>query len=150
MKRIGFAIVLLAMLAVPATVAAQYPYPDDDSSSGQGGGQGGGMNLGGDIQIGGGSVGGVQIGGMGDGGGDVAIVDFAFQPSALIVGAGETVEWTNLGNAPHTVDSNTGLFESGDLGPGGTYSYTFDENGVFPYHCDIHPNMHGMVIVSGT
>jgi broad specificity phosphatase PhoE len=57
---------------------------------------------------------------------DVSIVDFAFQPMAIFVGVGETVEWTNTGNADHTVDSDTEIFESDILDPGETYRYTFD------------------------
>ena len=80
---------------------------------------------------------------------DVSIVDFAFQPMAIFVHRGETVRWTNTGNAQHTVDSDMEIFESDVLDPGDTYSYTFDQPGIFPYHCDIHQQMHGMVIVSG-
>jgi plastocyanin len=47
------------------------------------------------------------------------------------------------------VDSDTGLFSSGTLDPGGVYSYTFDADGVFTYHCEIHPEMRGTVFVSG-
>jgi plastocyanin len=81
--------------------------------------------------------------------GDVSIVNFAFQPALIIVGAGDTVEWTNTADVDHTVDSNTEIFESGHIHPGQTYSYTFDHPGIFPYHCDIHPQMHGMVVVTG-
>ena len=135
MKRFGVVFVLIALLAMPAVAAAQYP-------SGGGGGSSGG---------------GIQIGGGGSPRGDsdqpamsdVSIVDFAFQPMAIFVGVGETVEWTNTGNADHTVDSDTEIFESGTIDPGETYSYTFDDPGIFPYHCDIHPHMRGMVVVTG-
>jgi len=134
MKRFGIAFVLIALLTAPALVAAQSGYP------------GGGGSTGGSVQVGGGGSG-------GDGGGSgvahVSIVDFAFQPAALFVHPGETVQWTNTGNAHHTVDSDSELFESEIIEPGQTYSNTFDQPGVFPYHCDIHPQMHGMIIVSG-
>jgi plastocyanin len=80
---------------------------------------------------------------------DVSIVDFAFQPALITVGVGETVEWTNTGDVDHTVDSDSEIFESGHIHPGRTYRYTFDEPGIFPYHCDIHPHMRGMVVVTG-
>jgi plastocyanin len=79
----------------------------------------------------------------------VSIVDFAFQPMAIFIGVGETVVWTNTGDVDHTVDSDTEIFESDILDPGETYRYTFDEPGIFPYHCDIHPHMRGMVVVTG-
>jgi plastocyanin len=135
MKRFGVVFVLIALLAMPAVAAAQYP------SGGGGGSSGGGIQI-----DGGGSPGGdsAQTGMA-----DVSIVDFAFQPMAIFVGVGETVEWTNTGNADHTVDSDTEIFESDILDPGETYSYTFDEPGIFSYHCDIHPHMRGMVVVTG-
>jgi len=135
MKRFSVVFVLIALLAMPAVAAAQYP------SGGGGGSSGGG------IQIGGG--GSPRSNNDQTAMSDVSIVDFAFQPMAIFVGVGETVEWTNTGNADHTVDSDTKIFESGTIDPGETYSYTFDEPGIFPYHCDIHPHMRGMVVVTG-
>ena len=135
MKRFGVVFVLIALLAMPAVAAAQYP------SGGGGGSSGGGIQIGG----GGSPRGDSSQTGMGD----VAIVDFAFQPMAIFVGVGETVKWTNTGNAQHTVDSDTEVFESDVIDPGETFRYTFDEPGIFPYHCDIHPHMRGMVVVTG-
>ena len=134
MKRFGIVFVLIALFSAPALVAAQSGYPS-------GGGSGGGG-----VQVGGGSSGGsTHQAAMTD----VSIVDFAFQPMAIFVGVGDTVRWTNTGNAQHTVDSDMEIFESDILDPGDTYSYTFDHPGIFPYHCDIHEQMHGMVIVTG-
>src|SRR5829696_1210878 len=135
MKRVGVVFVLIALLAMPAVAVAQYP------SGGGGGSSGGGIQIGG-----GGSPGGAS---RQSGMGEVSIVDFAFQPMAIFVGAGQTVEWTNTGNADHTVDSDTEIFESDIIDPGETYRYTFDDPGIFPYHCDIHPHMRGMVVVTG-
>lgn len=134
MKRLGIVFVLTALLLVPAVVAAQSGYPSGGGSSG------GGIQVGGGGQSGSGHQTGMT---------DVSIVDFAFQPMAIFVGQGDTVQWTNTGNAQHTVDSDTEIFESDVLDPGETFSYTFGEPGVFPYHCDIHPHLRGMVIVSG-
>jgi plastocyanin len=133
MKRFGVVFVLIALLAMPAVAAAQYPS--------------GGGSSGGGIQIGGGGSPSSESSQTGMS--DVSIVDFAFQPSVIVVGAGETVEWTNTGNAQHTVDSDTEIFESDILNPGQTFSYTFDDPGIFPYHCDIHPHMRGTVVVTG-
>ncbi|MGH2616305.1 MAG: cupredoxin domain-containing protein [Thermomicrobiales bacterium] len=157
MKRIAVLLMSLALLVIPVAVAAQYDYPDDESMIGGGQSEGGEItvggdgNLGGAIQVGGSQGGDIQIGdGDEDAGpGSVAIVDFAFDPSALFVSAGDTVEWANVGAAPHTVDSDTGIFSSGTIDPGGGYSTTFEADGVFTYHCDIHPQMRGTVIVSG-
>ena len=37
---------------------------------------------------------------------------------------------------------------SGDIGPGGTYSHTFAATGTFHYHCIHHSPMTGQVVVS--
>src|SRR5215217_3539855 len=104
MKRFGIVFALIALLSAPALVAAQSGYPSGGGSSGGG------------VQVGsGGSP-------SGDGGQaamtDVSIVDFAFQPTVIFVGVGDTVQWTNMGNSQHTVDSDTEVFESDIIDPG--------------------------------
>jgi plastocyanin len=83
------------------------------------------------------------------GGAAVSIVDFAFQPASVEVAAGSTVTWTNTGQAPHTVTADDGAFDSGQLAPGASFSQTFDTAGTFTYHCNIHPQMTGTIIVTG-
>jgi plastocyanin len=79
----------------------------------------------------------------------VSIVDFAFDPGLVTVDAGATVTWTNQGPSPHTVTADDGSFDSGTLDAGGTFSFTFTNAGTVSYHCTIHPNMVGSVVVSG-
>lgn len=73
---------------------------------------------------------------------------FAFRPKTLKIHVGTTVVWTNTTQAPHTVTSDTGVFDSGVISPGGTFSFTFMQTGTFAYHCNIHPFMKATVIVS--
>lgn len=72
----------------------------------------------------------------------------AFTQTVTYVDPGETVRWVNKDVFPHTV---TGAASSwGDtemLDRGDEVSYTFDEAGVFPYYCDLHPSMVGAVVV---
>jgi plastocyanin len=76
------------------------------------------------------------------------IVDFAFEPGTLTVAAGTTVTWTHAGNAPHTITSDTNLFNSFRLAPGETFAFRFDTPGTFTYKCEIHPaRMTGTVTV---
>ena len=47
----------------------------------------------------------------------------------------------------HTVTSADGLFDSGFLNEGDTWSYTFDEPGEFEYLCTPHPWMRAKIVV---
>lgn len=79
----------------------------------------------------------------------VSIRDFSFQPAQLSVEPGTTVTWTNEGNEPHTVTADNGLFDSGVLYPGDSYSVQFDGMGTVSYHCTLHPSMTGGITVGG-
>jgi plastocyanin len=77
----------------------------------------------------------------------VTVVDFGFNPGTITVKAGTTVTWTNTG-VTHTVTSNTGLFDSGHLGTGDTFTFTFSKAGTYAYHCAIHSSMKGEITVA--
>ena len=72
-----------------------------------------------------------------------------FSPNSMtvVLGVNNTVVWTNNDSSPHTVTSNGGSFDSGNMAPGQTYSFTFSEPGTYTYHCTYHPWMVGTVIV---
>jgi plastocyanin len=75
------------------------------------------------------------------------IEDRAYKPGGITVAAGQTVTWHNETLTPHTVTSTTGLFGSGRLNGGETYTITFANPGTFNYYCTIHPTMKGAVTV---
>jgi plastocyanin len=79
----------------------------------------------------------------------VSIRDFSFEPAQLSVEPGTTVTWTNEGNEPHTVTADNGLFDSGMLYPGDSYSVQFDGMGTLSYYCTLHPSMTGGITVGG-
>lgn len=81
-----------------------------------------------------------------NGGAQVKISGFAFSPATLAIKAGTTVTWTNLDAAPHTV-TGSGGFLSGQIGQGGTYTYTFTAPGTYEYGCSIRPSMRAKVVV---
>lgn len=75
----------------------------------------------------------------------------SFQPATLNVPAGTTVTWINQDGMQHTVTSDIqGLFDSGAIAPGKKFSSTFPAPGNYHYHCDIHPGMKGIIVVTGT
>ncbi len=78
---------------------------------------------------------------------EIEISGFAFVPATVTVTVGTTVTWTNLDSVVHTVTSETGLFDSGNLARNATFSYSFADRGTFSYFCAIHPYMRGKVIV---
>jgi plastocyanin len=83
----------------------------------------------------------------------VTIQGFAFNPQEVDVNVGDTVVWTNADAATHTVTSGqfgvqTGVFSSGNVASGGTFSHTFDTAGSFPYYCRIHDEMTGVINVT--
>jgi hypothetical protein len=55
---------------------------------------------------------------------------------------GATIIWTNTGAVAHTATADDGAsFDSGNLDPHATFSFTPDTRGTFPYHCTFHPLM---------
>lgn len=78
-----------------------------------------------------------------------AVIDNRFQPNALNVGVGSTVTWTNNGNNIHTLTSADGLFDSGGLLGGQSFSFTFQNAGTYRLICRQHGlnGMAGSVIV---
>jgi plastocyanin len=73
----------------------------------------------------------------------VVIKNFAFDPSTITIPVGTTVMWTQMDNAYCTVTGDG--FDSGILGQGETFSWTFNIAGTYSYSCSFHPNMTGIV-----
>jgi plastocyanin len=68
----------------------------------------------------------------------VAALDDTFLPEALRVRVGATVTWTHQGKGQHTITADDGSFDSGPLGPGNRFSFTFEAPGTYRYHCTYH------------
>lgn len=84
---------------------------------------------------------------------EVFMVGQSFTPGTLEVEIGTTVRWENHSSEVHTVTSGSGgsadgVFDSGNISPGGSFTYTFDETGTFDYFCIPHPNMTGTIEVT--
>ena len=79
----------------------------------------------------------------------IDISGFSFSPSALTVRVGDTVTWTNLDSAIHTVTfSGSASISSSGLQDGDTHSVTFDSVGTYAYGCSPHPSMQGTITVT--
>jgi len=77
-----------------------------------------------------------------------------FSPADITINAGDTVHWMNVDTGAHTATSGSaaegpsGVFDSDLLMADGTYSFTFEEAGIYDYFCRIHPWMTGTVTVN--
>jgi plastocyanin len=80
----------------------------------------------------------------------VSIKNMAFNPGSLSVTTGATVTWTNSDTTLHTVTADDGSFTSGNIAIGATYSRVFNTAGTFSYHCILHPEMTGKVVVTAS
>lgn len=83
---------------------------------------------------------------------EIWMANSAFDPASKTVVQGTTITWTNKDAVTHTVTSGLptkpdGRFDSGDLGPNGTFSFKFDSVGTFAYYCKHHSGMTGMITV---
>ena len=72
--------------------------------------------------------------------------NIAFNPLNLQVAVGTKVTWTNSDSVDHTSTSDTGVWDSGMMSTGQSFSFTFTTPGTFPYYCRPHgaPGGRGM------
>ncbi|MEI6127480.1 MAG: plastocyanin/azurin family copper-binding protein [Pseudomonadota bacterium] len=84
----------------------------------------------------------------------VEMINFAFQPKELTVSPGDTVTW-KIKAGIHTTTSGAscaadGIWDSGSLSAGQSFSFTFAAAGNYPYFCIPHCalGMTGMIIVT--
>lgn len=79
----------------------------------------------------------------------VSIQNFQFGPATLTIKKGTTVIWTNRDASPHSVISDSSLNFSGEiLAQDSSHNFTFNQTGTFDYHCGLHPEMKGKIIVT--
>ena len=78
------------------------------------------------------------------------VVDFGFSPGLDLVQPGTTITWTNTGDVGHTVTSDDGVFDSGDMPSAASFTFTFDTPGTYWYFCRPHPFMRARVVVATT
>ena len=81
---------------------------------------------------------------------------FVPKESRGVIGVSNKVVWTNTDVTGHTVTTDNGyvdkingdfdsLKQGGIIPPGETFELTFTEVGDYPYHCEPHPHMQGVV-----
>jgi LPXTG-motif cell wall-anchored protein len=76
----------------------------------------------------------------------VRIVKACFTPTILHIDPGETVTWINNDPVVHNITAN-GWGHFDDFQPLERFSATFDQRGLYPFACTIHPGMSGVIVV---
>lgn len=78
---------------------------------------------------------------------EVSISGLQFKPAHIKIHVGDTVAWINNDDRDHTVVSQDGLFKSKNIKAGKTFEFKFSKPGTYPYGCNYHPRMKGVVVV---
>jgi plastocyanin len=81
----------------------------------------------------------------------ISISGYAFAPATITMKKGTVVTWTNHDTVSHTITADTASDtapSSALVGNGQTFSFTFTKAGTYSYHCQPHPDMKGVVIVT--
>ncbi len=83
----------------------------------------------------------------------VVMSNYKFDPQQVTIHVGDTVKWVNK-DGTHTTTSGSsckadGAWDSGNLNPGQSFSFTFTKAGTYPYFCIPHclMSMTGTVVV---
>lgn len=79
----------------------------------------------------------------------VEIKNFCFTPTIMRIEPGEQVVFQNSDPELHMLGGVQNIFGNlhNEVGPKESLSYTFKDEGVFPYLCILHPGMAGAIVV---
>lgn len=80
----------------------------------------------------------------------VIIQNMAFSPASLTVNVGDTVTWINMDSVGHSATADDNSFDTDILSQNQSKDITFSKAGTFSYHCKVHPNMHGTIVVKSS
>lgn len=79
---------------------------------------------------------------------DITISNFSFDPQTITITAGTTVVWTNNDSIEHSIVSDNNQFPSSPrLSKGQAFSTLLTTKGTYNYHCGVHANTKGIIIV---
>ena len=79
--------------------------------------------------------------------GNITVSQMQFNPPEVYAAPGQQVLWVfRDGNVPHTVTADNKSFDSGQVTEG-EFRLVFDRPGSYSYHCAVHPEMKGRVLV---
>ena len=76
----------------------------------------------------------------------VGMKNFQFRPGTLNVSKGTRVVFSNNSGVAHNATMK-GSFATGTIRPGRAVAVRFSAKGTYRYHCTIHPEMRGRIVV---
>ncbi|HEX2042579.1 MAG TPA: cupredoxin domain-containing protein [Acidimicrobiales bacterium] len=76
---------------------------------------------------------------------NVEMRDDFFVPRDVTVTQNDEILWRNVGANPHTATASNGMFDSGNVDPGGTFAFPFTNvpPGTYIYYCRYHGTPQG-------
>ena len=77
----------------------------------------------------------------------VVIQGFRFDPPALTVAVGDTVEWVNRDIVPHTSTAAGSEWNSGEIPVRASWRWIASKAGEVRYGCTFHPTMKAALVV---
>ena len=81
---------------------------------------------------------------------EVTIANLAFDPTTVTIDVGDAVTWSNDDSTAHNATADDGSnCCTQNIAAGESMSITFLVAGTYAYHCTIHPQMTGTVVVQG-
>lgn len=78
---------------------------------------------------------------------EVEIVNMSFQPAELKIAVGDQVKWIWREDRHSVTSDNRVWLDQGVCNTGATFTTAFTNEGVYPYHCSVHPVMRGVITV---
>lgn len=72
----------------------------------------------------------------------INVTNFSFDPPAVTVSVGSTVEWVDV-KGRHEIEADNEAFHSPTLTAGNTFRFKFEKPGVYPYYCVFHGSRGG-------
>lgn len=76
----------------------------------------------------------------------VNIKDLKYKPATIDINPGDRVVWVNQDKVKHTATKG-GSFTTGKIKPGKAVAVKFSSRGTYRYHCTIHEEMFGKIVV---
>jgi plastocyanin len=78
----------------------------------------------------------------------VSVVDFAFQPTDVAAKVGQVIAFSNTGSSAHTATLDGGQCATPTIQVGKSDGLVFSAAGTYKFHCSIHSQMTGTIVIS--